>query len=167
VSTLAPIETLNGLSRAAFGEALRPLFEAATPLANALYAARPFASYAGLLDAAASIVLRLSDADRVMVINAHPRIGERPELVSEASYREQGYAAEQGAEVEDVYRALGDLNRAYEERFGFRFVVFVNGRPKAEVLDVLKERLQRARDAEMQTALSDMLAIARDRLARQ
>jgi OHCU decarboxylase len=164
VSALASIETLNGLSRAAFAEALRPLFEAATPLADALYAARPFSSYAALLDAAESIVLHLSGPDQVTVINAHPRIGERPELVSEASYREQGYAAERGAEVGHVYRELAELNRAYEERFGFRFVVFVNGRPKAEIVDVLKGRMSHGRDEEMQTALMDMVAIARDRL---
>ena len=32
------------------------------------------------------------------------------------------------------------LNAEYEERFGFRFVVFVNRRPKSEILDVLRER---------------------------
>jgi 2-oxo-4-hydroxy-4-carboxy--5-ureidoimidazoline (OHCU) decarboxylase len=56
------------------------------------------------------------------------------------------------------------LNRRYEERFGFRFVVFVNGRPKAAIVEVLKERLEGAADAELRLALSEMLAIAGDRL---
>ena len=36
---------------------------------------------------------------------------------------------------------LARLNQAYEERHGFRFVVFVNRRPKAEILDVLRVRI--------------------------
>jgi 2-oxo-4-hydroxy-4-carboxy--5-ureidoimidazoline (OHCU) decarboxylase len=59
---------------------------------------------------------------------------------------------------------LAELNRAYEARFGFRFVVFVNRRPKSAIVDVLKTRLGRSREAEMETALGDMMAIARDRL---
>jgi 2-oxo-4-hydroxy-4-carboxy--5-ureidoimidazoline (OHCU) decarboxylase len=88
---------------------------------------------------------------------------------SALSYREQGYDAEAAldqAEVERVYRELADLNRAYEERFGFRFVVFVNRRPKAAIVEVLKERMHRPREQELAIALDDMLAIARDRLAK-
>ena len=37
-----------------------------------------------------------------------------------------------------VLAGLAELNRAYEERFGFRFVVFVNGRPRREIVPVLE-----------------------------
>jgi 2-oxo-4-hydroxy-4-carboxy-5-ureidoimidazoline decarboxylase len=87
---------------------------------------------------------------------------------SALSYREQGYAAEAGLDAEQVaqvYRELAELNAAYEARFGFRFVVFVNRRPKAVILEVLRERINNPRAAELQTALEAMVAIARDRLA--
>ena len=58
---------------------------------------------------------------------------------------------------------LAELNRAYEERFGFRFVVFVDRRTRAELLPVLRERLQRTRAQELETGLRDLVAIARDR----
>ena len=61
---------------------------------------------------------------------------------------------------------LAELNRRYEERFGFRFVVFVNRRPKAEIVPILRERLGRTREAELDTALSELVAIARDRWQR-
>ena len=61
---------------------------------------------------------------------------------------------------------LAELNRRYEERFGFRFVVFVNRRPKAEIVPILRERLERSRDEELDTALSELVAIARDRWQR-
>ena len=55
------------------------------------------------------------------------------------------------------------LNAAYEERFGFRFVVFVNRRPRAEIVPVLRERLQRTRDEELATGCGELVAIAVDR----
>jgi 2-oxo-4-hydroxy-4-carboxy--5-ureidoimidazoline (OHCU) decarboxylase len=100
-------------------------------------------------------------------LSAHPPIGARPEAVSPASYGEQGYAGEAGldaGEMAAVYERLGVLNRVYEKRFGFRFVVFVNQRPKSEILLVLKERLDKPREEELRTGVRDMFLIARDRL---
>jgi 2-oxo-4-hydroxy-4-carboxy--5-ureidoimidazoline (OHCU) decarboxylase len=76
-------------------------------------------------------------------------------------------AAEQGAGDDPKTLAeLERLNREYEQRFGFRFVVFVNRRPKAEIVPVLRERLGRTREQELDTALEELVAIARDRAAR-
>ena len=47
---------------------------------------------------------------------------------------------------------LAELNRAYEEKFGFRFVVFVNRRPRREIVPILRERLERTREEELETA---------------
>lgn len=158
------------MPRAEFVEALKPLFEASGPLGEALFAGRPFASYEELLARAERVVAELPRAEQMAVLSAHPRIGEAATVVqrtSALSYREQGYAAEAGmdsAEVERVYARLRELNQAYEDRFGFRFVVFVNGRPKAEIANVLEERLGNSADEELQTGLHDMIEIARDRL---
>jgi OHCU decarboxylase len=167
---LLPIDELNRLDRAEFVRALRPLFEAADPLADRLFAGRPYADYDALLARAEAALAELAPAERVAVVNAHPRIGESARVVrasSALSYKEQGYEAEAGmdpAAVERVYAELAELNRRYEERHGFRFVVFVNGRPKAEILEVLRGRLGNPTERELATALADMLAIARDRL---
>lgn len=167
---LPPIDELNRLPREAFAEALKPLFEAAPPLAEGLFAARPFASYDALLNQARTVIATLTEAQQIEVINAHPRIGERADTVrqqSAISYREQGYDREAGANQEElaqVYQELTDLNRRYEEQFGFRFVVFVNRRPKSAIVDVLRQRLGAPREAEITTALDAMLAIAQDRL---
>jgi 2-oxo-4-hydroxy-4-carboxy-5-ureidoimidazoline decarboxylase len=163
------IDQLNRLPRAEFVSALRPLFEAADPLADALFAARPFRSYLDLLDRSADLLARLSEAEQIEVLNAHPRIGANPADVSKSSYREQGYERESAVahdELARTYAELERLNTAYEDKFGFRFVVFVNGRSKSEILDVLRQRLHGTPDDERRTALREMLAIARDRLGR-
>ena len=65
-----------------------------------------------------------------------------------------------------VWAELARLNHEYEDRFGFRFVVFVNRRPKSEIVPVLRERLTRSRDEELDTAVQELVAIAEDRWRR-
>lgn len=95
----------------------------------------------------------LSEEEKAEALAAHARIGEPS-------------GEQRGAEPE-VLAELADLNRAYEERFGFRFVVFVNRRSRAELLPVLRERLKRTREEELETGLRELFAIARDRWARR
>jgi 2-oxo-4-hydroxy-4-carboxy--5-ureidoimidazoline (OHCU) decarboxylase len=65
-----------------------------------------------------------------------------------------------------VLTQLAYLNQVYEEKFGFRFVVFVNRRPKAEILELLRQRLERTREEELDTAVEELVAIAEDRWRR-
>jgi 2-oxo-4-hydroxy-4-carboxy-5-ureidoimidazoline decarboxylase len=116
-----------------------------------------------LIERAEAIASSLPDAQRVEVVNAHPRIGEDPRRISALSFKEQGYDRPTRDDP-SVLAALAELNRQYEERFGFRFVVFVNQRPKSEILSVLRERITNLREEELRAALRDMFLIARDRL---
>jgi len=167
--TLPPIESLT--TETAFFSAVNTLFETAPPLAKRLFQAGPFRSYGALIDKAEEIISALNESDRTEVINAHPRIGLNPQqqqvTISALSYREQGLdkdAQQDPQVVAEVFRQLKELNEQYEAKFGFKFVVFVAGRPKAAIIPVLKERLQSTRDKELALGLSEMIAIARDRL---
>jgi 2-oxo-4-hydroxy-4-carboxy--5-ureidoimidazoline (OHCU) decarboxylase len=129
--------------------------EGATPLADKVRAGGPYHSTAELVARMRAVLPTLTDAEKVATLNAHPRIGEDPRHLSERSLREQGAKA-----VPELDR----LNAEYERRFGFRFVVFVNRRPKAQIVDVLQERLHRSREEEMEEGLRAIVAIAEDRL---
>ena len=108
------------------------LFEHAGPLLERLRAAEPFVSGAAMLARARDILHDLSETDQIAVINAHPRIGERPDKVSALSFKEQGY--DRDTTPPEVLRRLATLNEEYEQKFGFRFVVFVHGRSRAELV---------------------------------
>lgn len=126
----------------------------ARELAVAGAGADPFAVARGLLPT-------VPEDERLEALNTHPAIGAPPERLSPASIREQGHDA-----TPDVLADLARLNRVYETKFGFRFVVFVNRRPKAEILDVLNARITRTRSEELTTGLGELVSIARDRFTR-
>ena len=140
------------------------LFEHAGPLLERLRAEEPFANGPALLQRAGEILDELSEAQQIAVINAHPRIGERADKISAASFKEQGY--DRDPTPPEVVLRLARLNDEYEQKFGFRFVVFVNRRTKEAIVPVLEARLRGARDEERRTALQEILAIAEDRLKR-
>jgi 2-oxo-4-hydroxy-4-carboxy--5-ureidoimidazoline (OHCU) decarboxylase len=111
------------------------------------------------LGEAREVIAQLSDEDKLEALNAHPAIGARN--LSRRS------AAEQGGDADPVVLTeLAYLNQVYEEKFGFRFVVFVNRRPKTEILEVLRQRLERTREEELDTAVEQLVAIAEDRWQR-
>ena len=58
------------------------------------------------------------------------------------------------------------MNKQYGARFGFRFVVVVNRGPKSAIVPIVRERLERSRDEELDTAVQELVAIAEDRWRR-
>ncbi len=140
-------------------------FERAGPLLERLCSEGPFSNGVALLARARAILNELSEPEQIAVINAHPRIGERPDKLSTASFKEQGYRDD--ATPPEVFLRLANLNEEYEQKFGFRFVVFVNRRSKTAIVPLLEARLRGSRDEERRTALREILAIAEDRLNRE
>lgn len=106
---------------------------------------------------ARTLVHELPQEEKVEILAAHPAIGQRGGL-SARSDTEQG-----SDESPEVLAELARLNAEYEERHGFRFVVFVNRRSKREILGVLRRRLSNPTDQELETALSELVSIAEDR----
>jgi allantoinase len=112
-----------------------------------------------VIEKARAILDTFAERDLTAVLNAHPRIGADVRDLSDLSRVEQG-----SDQDPRVLTELVRLNAAYERNFGFRFVVFVNGRSKAQILDVLRERATRSREAELRTGIDEFLAISLDRL---
>jgi 2-oxo-4-hydroxy-4-carboxy--5-ureidoimidazoline (OHCU) decarboxylase len=101
------------------------------------------------------------------VINAHPRLGAARNTLSALSLKEQGYNTTQTAtEDEKVNETLTNLNDQYETKFGFKFVIFVNGRKRKDILPIIEEKIngEYTKEQELQRGLKDMILIARDRL---
>ena len=144
---------MHDLPRKLTVEELADLFEGRTALVERL------AERDDPLGSVREAIAGLTEEEKLEALNAHPAIGAR--RLSARSAAEQGEDADP-----ETLTELERLNRAYEERFGFRFVVFVNRRPKSEIVPILRERLGRTREEELDTALEELVAIARDRRRR-
>ncbi len=142
---------MRELPRQLTEDELARLFEGRTALVRRL------ANEPDPLTRAATLVHELPHEEKVEMLAAHPAIGQTKGL----SVRS---AAEQGSDADPAVLAeLAQLNADYEERHGFRFVVFVNRRPKAEILGVLRERIGNPTSDELDTACGELVAIAVDR----
>ena len=145
---------MRELPRQLSSEELAELFEGRTRFVELL------AKRADPLGGALAVIAELTDEEKHEVLDAHPAIGQKNGLSARS-------AAEQGADADpEVLAELARLNAAYEACHGFRFVVFVNRRPKAAVLEVLRDRIGNPTGDELETALHELVAIATDRWQR-
>lgn len=142
---------MRELPRQLTADGLAGLFEGRTRFVERLATVRD------PLVAARNLVHELPLDEKREILDPHPAIGQRSGLSKRS-------AVEQGADADPAVLAeLERLNAQYEARHGFRFVVFVNRRPKTEILEVLRARIDRATDAELETALDELVSIAEDR----
>jgi len=144
---------VHDLPRQLTVDELAELFEGRTRLVDKL------AERDNPLASAHEVIEKLSENEKLEALNAHPAIGAKN--LSMRSAAEQGEGDDPATLAE-----LERLNTEYEERFGFRFVVFVNRRPKREIVPILRERLERSREQELDTAVKELVAIAEDRWRR-
>ncbi len=112
-----------------------------------------------MLDAADTVLAGLPEAEIDRALAGHPRIGERPH--SAASAREQAGVA--GA-PDEVHAALAAGNRAYEQRFGYRYLVCASGRTGSELLALLQDRLHNDVETERRVMRTELAKINRLRL---
>jgi len=142
---------------------LETLFEHAPRFVDRL-AAEEAESWDALFDRADEIAIEMPTDEQAELLDAHPRIGAAASSVSALSYSEQGYDSDQGTAA--LQERLERLNDEYEARHGFRFVIFVNGRSREQIADLMPGYLERPSEQERERALGDVVAIARSRLAR-
>lgn len=125
---------------------------------EAMLAARPFASWEAMIDTATRIWLSLDEADWLEAFAAHPRIGEK----------KPGWSAQEQsgthAASDDTKAALAEGNRAYDDKFGFVFLICATGRSAGEMLANLRERLQHDRATELRIAAEEHAKITALRL---
>ncbi|HEX6663124.1 MAG TPA: 2-oxo-4-hydroxy-4-carboxy-5-ureidoimidazoline decarboxylase [Gaiellaceae bacterium] len=144
---------MRDLPRHLTADELAELFEGRTELVERL------ARQDNPLGSARDVIAELTEDEKLEALNAHPAIGGKS--LSSRSAAEQGAGDDPAVLTELAYQ-----NQVYEEKFGFRFVVFVNRRSKEGILEVLRARLERTREEELDTALEELVAIAEDRWRR-
>ncbi|MGI4833853.1 MAG: 2-oxo-4-hydroxy-4-carboxy-5-ureidoimidazoline decarboxylase [Janthinobacterium lividum] len=157
---------LNALGPAARAEALATCCGAPAWVAvvNQLF---PFASEAALLAAAQHVWYGLGETDWREAFAHHPKIGDVRALREKFASTAAWAASEQGAVRQASEATLGALaagNAAYEQKFGYIFIVCATGKSAADMLALLQARLPHSPAEEITIAVSEQAKITRLRL---
>jgi len=128
---------------------------------------RPFITEAEMLEAADRIWWSLNADDWLEAFRAHPRIGERKAERAQTG-REAAWSAQEQAgataAASATIAALAEGNRAYEERFGYIYIVSAAGKTGEEMLANLRERMGHDPGRELSVAAGEQARIMRHRL---
>jgi 2-oxo-4-hydroxy-4-carboxy-5-ureidoimidazoline decarboxylase len=133
-----------------------------TAFARAIAGGRPYPDATALLAAADATISALTWNDILESLNAHPRIGDRSAGAQSAA--EQAGAA---TASDQVQRGLAEGNLAYEERFGYIFLICASGLSGTDMLARLQARLSHGPQAEQAVVRAELGQITRLRMTKR
>jgi OHCU decarboxylase len=160
------LDRLNSISA---GEAESELLKCcgSNSWARRMVAKRPFLSLNQLLDAAEQIWWSLEPNDWLEAFHSHPKIGEKKAAAPTSDQSKRWSETEQAGisrATSETLQTLADLNREYEEKFGYIFIVCATGKSTDEMLSLLKARLVNDRHEELRNAAAEQAKITQLRL---
>jgi len=153
------LEYLNSL----FDRPARRFFQTActsTRWVSDMASRRPFATMEEVHQEAELVFGALDEGDWLEAFAGHPRIGERGD---DNANREQ--AATSSASRETI-RDLIEVNRRYEDKFGFTYIVYATGKTANSMLAIARDRLGNDREQEIANAAAEQRKITATRLRR-
>ena len=157
---------LNRMDQKAYVAALGGIFEHSPWVAERSFGDRPFASIGALHAAMVAAMGRALASEQLTLLQAHPELAgkaaTRGELTADSMREQQGAGLDQCSPSE--FARLNDLNRRYQAKFGFPFIIAVNGQDRQGILREFARRVEQNRATEFAEALRQVAAIARIRL---
>jgi len=159
------IDRINALPHTEFVEALGGIFEGSRWVAKRAWERRPFASVVELHAAMVDAVASASRDEQMALLTAHPDLGANSKM-SEASLGEQAGAGLDRLTPKE-FDMIKDLNARYREKFGFPFILAVEGATAGDILKALVRRFPYTQESEFRAALEQVYRIAHFRLSKQ
>jgi OHCU decarboxylase len=155
---------LNWLNQLAEDDAVRELLQCcgSKRWASQLTQLRPFLSLEQLLENSERIWWTLSAQDWLEAFSAHPKIGEK-KAATAGTIQSQEWSENEQAGVksarEDTLATLAKLNREYEAKFGYIFIVCASGKSSEQMLELLQQRLRHKPEDELSVAATEQALI--------
>jgi len=157
---------LNRMDEAQFVAALGGVFEHSPWVAERAFGERPFASVGALHAAMVAAVSRAHSSEQLALLRAHPELAGKAAIRGELtadSTREQSGAGLTQCSAEE-FATLTDLNRRYNAKFGFPFILAVKGYDRAGILREFARRVEGDRAGEFAECMAQIGKITRFRL---
>ncbi|MGZ5206549.1 MAG: 2-oxo-4-hydroxy-4-carboxy-5-ureidoimidazoline decarboxylase, partial [Caldimonas sp.] len=165
------LEQVNAASEAEFGALLAGIYEHSPWVAERAASRRPFATLARLKRALVEVLDAASHDERLALLRAHPELAGKAMIakaMTAESAHEQGQAGLTAC-TPDEFATLQRLNSAYNDKFGFPFMLAVrgprgDGLGKAQIIAAFARRLENHPDFEFEEALRNVHRVAELRL---
>jgi 2-oxo-4-hydroxy-4-carboxy-5-ureidoimidazoline decarboxylase len=133
-----------------------------------MLARRPFGAPAAMREAAEATWTALGAADYLEAFSHHPEIGADPASLRARFPSTRDLSAREQAGVEradeTTLRDLAEANQAYRARFGHIFIVCATGKSAAEMLALLRDRIDNEPPTELAIAAREQAKITALRL---
>lgn len=156
------LSLLNDLDREPFTAALGSVFEHSPWVAEEAWKSRPFQTATVLHEAMLDVVRRLPHERLISFLRSHPDLGTRLAVTPYSALEQSGAGLDRLTPEE--YEVFSTLNKAYVERFGFPFILAVNGKGKDEILEAMRTRIHHDADRELEEAVAQIGRITGFRL---
>ena len=161
------LDALNGLdSQDAVAALMRCC--GSTRWARRMTEARPFSSWTHVQGMAEWLWWQLEESDWREAFTHHPRIGTDPQKLAEKFAQTAAWSGDEQAGMaaadDAIISALASGNAAYEERFGFIFIVCASGLTAAEMKARLDQRMPHTPENEIRIAAGEQARITALRL---
>ncbi|MBV8503364.1 MAG: 2-oxo-4-hydroxy-4-carboxy-5-ureidoimidazoline decarboxylase [Paucibacter sp.] len=165
------LNLLNAASTEAFVSLLEGVYEHSPWIAAAAAERRPFASLAHLKYGLATVVREAPRAQQVALLRAHPELAGKAMVtgtLTAESTDEQSRAGLTHCTIEE-YKQLQQLNREYNARFGWPFILAVrgprgDGLTREQIIAAFARRLNGHPEVELAECLRQVHRIAEIRL---
>lgn len=132
-----------------------------------MIAGRPFTDTDSLFQQANNYWENLTEPDYLEAFSGHPKIGDLNSLREKYACTKRIAGSEQAGinnASEQTLQVLADGNHAYEQKFGFIFIVCATGKTAGGMLKLLQQRLLNDRNTELKNAAEEQRKITRIRL---
>lgn len=161
--------TLHEINQLPVGQLKAELFKCCGSVnwVNKMLPFFPMEDLVELLEDAEEQWYTCSEADWKEAFTHHPKIGDTASLTKKFAATAEWAAGEQAAvdaATPELISKLAAANTAYENKFGYIFIVCATGKSAAEMLGMLKERLNNAPEEELKIAMDEQNKITLLRL---
>jgi 2-oxo-4-hydroxy-4-carboxy-5-ureidoimidazoline decarboxylase len=160
------LKLLNSMNQTGFTTALGFAFELSPWVVQRAWDERPFDSVEGLHAGMMAVLEASSTADKLALIRAHPELAGKAAIAKTLTAESNAEQASAGLDklTTEEFERFHQLNKAYNQRFGFPFIIAVRLNDKTSILAAMQARLSNDEAQEIAEAITQIGHISRLRL---
>jgi 2-oxo-4-hydroxy-4-carboxy-5-ureidoimidazoline decarboxylase len=160
------IDHINKMEESTFVSTFGAVYEHSLWVAKGAWQRRPFASLDALHAVMDEVVQRAGPTQQTILIKAHPELAGRLARSGQLTAESRSEQAQAGLTSlsEDLTRRMLELNHAYQQKFGFPFIICARLNNVSTILQAMENRLAHSEETEFKIALQEISKIGKLRL---